>query len=71
MRGHIQQRGEKSWRIKAYAGRDSSGRKRYVQRTIAGTRRDADRALTRLLVEVDEGCRHGDDLLGEILAIEC
>jgi integrase len=55
MRGHIQQRGEKSWRIRAYAGRDRSGRKRYVQRTIVGTRRDAEKALTRLLGEVDEG----------------
>lgn len=55
MRGHIQQRGEKSFRIRAYAGRDRSGRKRYVQRTIVGTRRDAEKALTRLLGEVDEG----------------
>src|SRR3954469_19970780 len=55
MRGHIQQRGEKSFRIRACAGRDRSGRKRYVQRTIVGTRRDAEKALTRLLGEVDEG----------------
>lgn len=57
MRGHIQQRGPRSWRIKAYLGRDAEGRKRYLQRTIAGTRRDAERELARLLVEVDEG-RH-------------
>ncbi|MBK5222035.1 MAG: site-specific integrase [Acidimicrobiia bacterium] len=57
MRGHIQQRGPKSWRIKAYLGRDPEGRKRYAQRTITGTRADAERELSRLLVEVDEG-RH-------------
>lgn len=55
MRGHIQQRGTNSWRIKAYVGRDATGRKRYVQRTVPGSRRDAERALSRLLVEADEG----------------
>jgi hypothetical protein len=55
MRGHIQNRGPKSWRIKAYVGRDSTGKKRYVQRTVTGTRRYAERELSRLLVEADEG----------------
>jgi integrase len=55
MRGHIQNRGPRSWRIKAYVGRDSTGKKRYVHRTVTGTRRDADRELSRLLVEADEG----------------
>ena len=56
MRGTIQQRGS-SWRIRAYVGRDSTGKKRYVSRTVHGTRRDAEKELSRLLVEVDEG-RH-------------
>src|SRR5512144_837790 len=51
MRGTIQQRGERSWRIRAYVGQ------RYVSRTVHGTRRDAERDLSRLPVEVDEG-RH-------------
>src|SRR5688572_3781561 len=55
MRGHIQQRGTTSWRVKAYAGRDTTGHKRYVQRTINGTRREAEQELTRLLSQVDEG----------------
>ena len=55
MRGHIQQRGEDRWRIKAYVGRDTTGTKRYVQRTVAGSHRVAERELSRLLVEVDEG----------------
>ncbi len=55
MRGTIQQRGKESWRIRAYVGRDRTGTKRYVSQTIHGTRRDADRELSRLLVEVDEG----------------
>lgn len=57
MRGHIQQRGGQSWRIKAYVGRDPDGVRRYVDRTVRGTRREAERELSRLLVEVDEG-RH-------------
>jgi len=55
MRGLIQERGKQSWRIRAYVGRDSSGTKRYVSRTVRGTHRDAERDLSRLLVEVDEG----------------
>lgn len=57
MRGTIQQQGATSWRIRAYVGRDSTGKKRYVSRTVHGTRRDAEKELSRLLVEVDEG-RH-------------
>lgn len=57
MRGHIQERGRASWRVKAYVGRDAAGVRRYVERTVRGSRRDAERELSRLLVEVDEG-RH-------------
>ncbi|MCA9562509.1 MAG: hypothetical protein KC561_03425, partial [Myxococcales bacterium] len=55
MRGTIQKRGTESWRVRAYVGRDNTGTKRYVSRTVRGTRRDAERELSRLLVEVDEG----------------
>jgi hypothetical protein len=54
MRGHIQQRGN-SWRVKAYCGRDESGRKHYAERTVRGTRREAELELKRLLTEVDHG----------------
>lgn len=57
MRGLIQKRGTESWRIRAYVGRDADGTKRYVTKTVRGTRGDAERDLSRLLVEVDEG-RH-------------
>jgi integrase len=57
MRGHIQQRGKHSWRVKVIVGRDASGVRRYLQRTVRGTRRDAERELARVVVEVDEG-RH-------------
>jgi len=57
MRGLIQKRGSESWRIRAYVGRDANGTRRYVSTTVRGTRKDAERDLSRLLVEVDEG-RH-------------
>lgn len=57
MRGTIQKRGKDSWRVRAYIGRDTAGKKRYASRTIHGTQREAEQALSRLLVEVDEG-RH-------------
>lgn len=57
MRGHIQQRGKDSWRIKVFVGRDAAGVRRYVERTVRGTRREAERELARVVVEVDEG-RH-------------
>lgn len=57
MRGHIQQRGKRSWRVKVFVGRDAAGARRYVERTVRGTRREAERELARVVVEVGEG-RH-------------
>jgi integrase len=57
MRGHIQQRGKASWRLKVFVGRDATGVRRYVERSVRGTRREAERELARVVVEVDEG-RH-------------
>ena len=42
MRGHLQQRGRDSWRLKVFVGRSSDGRRRYVERTVRGSRRDAE-----------------------------
>ncbi len=57
MRGHIEPRGKSSWRVKGLVGRGAAGVRRYVQRTVRGTRREAERGLAPLVVEVDEG-RH-------------
>ncbi|MBX3314364.1 MAG: hypothetical protein KF906_08600 [Actinobacteria bacterium] len=76
MRGHLQHRGDDTWRIKVYVGRSPDGRKRYLERTVHGTRRDAERELSRLVVEVDEG-RHAaaapmkfDELLDRWLEVK-
>lgn len=68
MQGAIERRGT-SWRIRVDAGRDPvSGRRRQVTRTVRGTEREAQEALTRLLVEMGEE-RHqgtGDVTLGAL-----
>lgn len=76
MRGHVQRRGGDSWRVSVFVGRSPDGRKRYVQRTVRGSRRDAERARSALLVEVDEG-RHAaaaperfEDLVERWLAVK-
>jgi integrase len=69
MRGLIEKRGAQSWRLRVHVGRDAGGVKRYVTRTIRGTRRQAEQELSRLLVEVDEG-RHAPSApmtFGELL----
>lgn len=53
-RGHIRQRGDR-WELRVYAGTDPlTGRERRITRTVGGTRKAAERALTALLREVDE-----------------
>lgn len=53
MAGHLQARGDGAWRLHAYIGRDSAGRKRYASRTFRGTRRQAERALAAFVTEVE------------------
>jgi integrase len=55
MRGHIRQRAAGSWTIEASGGFDDAGRRVRITRTVRATRRDAERALTKLLREVDTG----------------
>ena len=53
-RGHIQQRCEGSFRLRYTAGKDPvTGKRRTGTATVRGTRKDAERELTRLLRTVD------------------
>lgn len=55
MAGSMRQRGEGSWHLRAYLGRDPiTGRKRYVERTFHGNKRDASKELARLVSEADK-----------------
>src|SRR5580693_8955853 len=64
MAGHLQARGENTWRLSVFVGRDSrTGRKRYAQSTVHGTKKEAEKALARLVTEVDDG-RHSASAAG-------
>jgi integrase len=52
MPGHIQQRGPSTWRLHAFAGKNSNGRKRYTSTTFHGTKKEAGIALAAFVTEV-------------------
>lgn len=54
MAGSMRQRGKDSWQLRVHAGRDPlTGRKRYVERTFRGNKREASKALASLVVEAE------------------
>jgi integrase len=56
MRGHLRRRGRQSWEVKVEtAPREAGGRRHTRYHTVRGTRRDAERALTAILAELDNG----------------
>lgn len=67
-RGHKRRRGD-AWELRASAGSDPvTGRRRVVTRTFRGTAAQADKALTKLLGELDGGAHRGPDAsLGTLL----
>jgi integrase len=61
MRGHIRPHGDDAWRIHVYVGTDPiTGKERQKTKVVRGTKKDAERELTKLLGEVDDG-RVGPD----------
>jgi hypothetical protein len=55
-RGHIQQRSPGSFRLRYTLGKDPiTGKRRTATTTVQGTRKDAERELTRLLRTADTG----------------
>jgi hypothetical protein len=55
VKGHLQKRGERSWRICVYIGLDDSGKKRYTYQTVNGTKREAQKIMTDILHRMDQG----------------
>ena len=54
MAGSLRQRGTDSWQLRVHAGRDpKTNRKRYVEQTVHGTKRQAERALAQLVTETE------------------
>jgi integrase len=54
MAGQITKRGE-SWTVRIFLGRDSKGKRRYFNKTIHGSKKDAQKYLTAKLREKDLG----------------
>lgn len=66
MTGSIRQRGD-SWQLRVYDGVDGSGAKRYVSRTVRGTRADAEAELGRLVSLVrDSSTNPVEGTVGEL-----
>jgi integrase len=59
MRGHLTERRPGVWRLYVSDGFDAAGKRRQFTRTIHGAKRDAQRALTKMLRDLD------DDRLGD------
>ena len=56
MAGHIESRGENTWLVRVYLGRDSrAGKRRYHNHTVRGTKKDAQKYLNAVLREKDLG----------------
>jgi integrase len=54
MPGSMRQRGENSWNLRVYAGRDAvTGRKISVERTVRGNKREGSKVLAAMVAEVD------------------
>jgi integrase len=47
--GQLVRRGDRTWLVRAFVGRDGGGKRRYANRTVHGAKKDAERTLTALL----------------------
>ena len=55
MKGHIRRRGKRSWALVLDIGLDSDGKRRQKWHSVQGTKREAERELTRLLHDLNTG----------------
>lgn len=55
MAGQIYKRGERTWQVRIFIGRDANGKQIFHRKTIHGTKRDAERYLVATRREMDLG----------------
>ena len=55
MAGQIIKRGDKNWLVRIFTGRDDKGKRQYLNKTIHGTKKDAEKYLTATLRDKDLG----------------
>jgi integrase len=69
VRGHLRERGQGAWELRAYAGRDAlTGRKRYSTRTVrVKGRREAEKALAAFVTELETSGMASGGTFGELV----
>jgi hypothetical protein len=55
MAGQIIKRGEKNWLVRIFTGRDGKGKRRYINKTVRGTKKDAETYPSKTLTEISSG----------------
>ena len=55
MAGQIIKRGEKTWLVRIFDGRDADGRRRYINKTIHGSKRKAEKYIRDSMHDIDRG----------------
>jgi len=69
MAGQIISRGKSTWLVRVYIGRDEGGKRKYLNKTVHGNKKAADRWLTKALRDKDLGVEiePAQDTLNEFL----
>jgi integrase len=55
MAGQIIKRGERTWLVRIFQGRDQNGKRGYVNKTVHGTKKDAEKYLSATLTAISTG----------------
>lgn len=55
MAGQIIKRGDNTWLVRIFTGRDSQGKRRYLNKTIRGNKKDANSYLSNTLAAISTG----------------
>ena len=55
MPGQIIKRSDKTWLVRIFTGRDASGKRRYLNKTIKGNKKDAEKYLHQTLTAISTG----------------
>ena len=55
MAGQIIKRGDKTWLVRIFTGRDGKGKRQYLNKTVRGTKKDAETYLSKTLTEISSG----------------
>jgi len=55
MAGQIIKRGERTWLVRIFMGRDEKGKRRYLNQTIKGKKKDAETYLSKTLADISMG----------------